>query len=64
MAKYLTGWRDLGISGRIRVYLFKNDKRQNKNHPVYYIKTRLKNGGWKTVGKLYIPNQREGGNEG
>ena len=63
MAKYLTGWIDLGIGGRIRVYLFKNDKRQDKNSPLYFIKTRTKNG-WKTVGKLYIPNKREDGNEG
>ena len=63
MAKYLTGWIDLGIGGRRRVYLFKNDKRENKSSPIYFIKTRLKNGGWKTVGKLYIPRKPEGGNK-
>ncbi|MCD6493965.1 MAG: hypothetical protein J7K36_09285 [Archaeoglobaceae archaeon] len=63
MAKYLTGWIDLGIGGRKRVYLFKNDRRENRSSPIYYIKTRTKNG-WKTVGKLYIPNKLGEGNEG
>ena len=62
LAKYLSGYVDLGVLGKRDIYVFKNDKRE-KNQPHYrvYIKENGKNGKWIEVGALWLKERKESG---